>query len=171
VQRDVRVVSALRLRPLVDKAEADAFIALVHRHHDPLPIVKFSLAVEDERGGVRAIAQVGTPVARRLNDGFTFEVRRVAADGAPNACSLLYAACCRALAAMGATRVLTYTLASEGGGVAPRRRVPPRAPRPNARDDARGGNRSRQIVEQPKPPARANREPLRGGVSHDRRRG
>src|SRR5215468_10390775 len=57
----------------------------------------------------------GRPVARALQDGWTCEVLRVATDGAPNACSLLYGAACRAARALGYRRVVTYTLATEPG--------------------------------------------------------
>jgi hypothetical protein len=62
-----------------------------------------------------AVAVVGRPVARALDDGLTMEVTRLASDGHPNACSMLYAAARRAAEAKGYRRGLTYTLASEGG--------------------------------------------------------
>ena len=43
------------------------------------------------------------------------EVTRVATDGAKDACSALYGACRRATFALGYTRLVTYTLASETG--------------------------------------------------------
>ena len=45
----------------------------------------------------------------------TLEVTRVATDGAKDACSALYGACRRATFALGYTRLVTYTLASETG--------------------------------------------------------
>jgi hypothetical protein len=62
-----------------------------------------------------AVAIVGKPVARLLDDGFTAEVTRLASDGAPNACSMLYGACWRAARALGYRRLVTYTLAEERG--------------------------------------------------------
>jgi hypothetical protein len=94
--------------------DATAFVARVHRHHDPPRGVIFAVAVA-EGGTVRAVAMVGRPVARMLQDEWTAEVTRVASDGAKNACSMLYAACWRACRAMGYRKLLTYTLAEEHG--------------------------------------------------------
>jgi hypothetical protein len=44
--------------------EAKAFVAQHHRHHRPPVGHKFSLAVADEAGNVRAVCIVGRPVAR-----------------------------------------------------------------------------------------------------------
>jgi len=49
------------------------------------------------------------------DDGDTIEVVRVASDGTPNACSMLYGACQRAAFALGYRRVITYTQAEESG--------------------------------------------------------
>jgi len=54
-------------------------------------------------------------VSRALDDGTTLEILRTATDGTPNVPSFLLAACRRVAQAMGYTRVLTYTLASEPG--------------------------------------------------------
>ena len=64
---------------------------------------------------IRGVAIVEPPRARHLNDGWTAEVTRVCTDGAPNACSMLYGACWRAVKALGYTKLITYTLAEEGG--------------------------------------------------------
>ena len=95
--------------------EANAFVQLHHRHHKPVVGHKFSIAVADDEGRVRGVAIVGRPVARRLDDGLTLEVNRVATDGCPNACSALYAASWRAAKAMGYRRLITYTLDTEPG--------------------------------------------------------
>ena len=50
-----------------------------------------------------------------MDDGDTLEVLRVCTLGTPNACSKLYGAARRAAFAMGYTKVITYTLASESG--------------------------------------------------------
>jgi hypothetical protein len=42
-------------------------------------------------------------------------VLRVATDGTPNACSFLYARTAKIARLMGYTKVITYTLTSEGG--------------------------------------------------------
>ncbi len=103
----------LRLVP-VSRAEAQAFIEAHHRHHSPPPGDVFRLAVADD-GGIRGVAMVGRPVARRLDDGWTLEVNRCCTDGARNACSMLYGAAWRATKALGYRRLITYTLIDEGG--------------------------------------------------------
>lgn len=97
-----------------DLADANAFVRQHHRHHQPVPGHKFSLAIADEER-IRGVAIIGRPVARHLDDGMTLEVTRVATDGAPNACSALYGAARRAAFALGFLRIGTYTLASEPG--------------------------------------------------------
>lgn len=99
----------------VTLAEANEFIARHHRHHPPVVGHKFSVAVADESQAIRGVATVGRPVARRLNDGWTLEVNRVATDGCANACSALYGAARRATFALGYRRLVTYTLPEEGG--------------------------------------------------------
>lgn len=96
-------------------AEANEFVRLVHRHHKPTVGGKFAIGCADEAGVVHGVAIVGRPVSRHLDDGWTVEVNRVATDGAPNACSMLYGAAWRAARAMGYRRAVTYTLPSEGG--------------------------------------------------------
>ena len=95
--------------------EANAFVAQHHRHHGRVVGHKFSVGASDEHGAIRGVAIVGRPVARRLDDGLTLEVTRVATDGAKDACSALYGACRRATFALGYKRLVTYTLASESG--------------------------------------------------------
>lgn len=95
--------------------EAVAFVNAHHRHHKPPQGHKFSLAVADEAGTVRAVCMVGRPVARGNDNGSTLEVTRLASDGCPNACSCLYGAAWRAAKALGYRRLITYTLNSEPG--------------------------------------------------------
>lgn len=94
--------------------EARAFVAKVHRHHRPPQGGLFALAASDGRNIV-AVAIVGRPVARALDDGWTAEVTRLASDGTRNACSLLYAASWRAARALGWRKLITYTLQTETG--------------------------------------------------------
>ncbi len=97
-------------------AEANEYVKRYHRHHKPLKIgYFFAIAVADEINEIRGVAIVGRPVARMLEDGFTAEVRRVATDGCPNACSALYAAAWRAARSMGYKKLITYILSSEPG--------------------------------------------------------
>lgn len=96
------------------RAEAHAFIRQHHRHHKPSIGDVFCLGAADG-DRVVAVACVGRPVARMLDDGATLEVTRLATDGTRNACSFLYGACWRAARALGWSRLVTYTLPEEGG--------------------------------------------------------
>jgi len=95
--------------------EAKAFVAQHHRHHKPPVGHKFSLAVADDDGNVRAVCIVARPVARMLDDGMTLELTRLASDGCSNACSCLYGAAWRAAKALGYGRLITYILDNEPG--------------------------------------------------------
>ncbi|MCA2998445.1 MAG: DUF4339 domain-containing protein [Rhodocyclaceae bacterium] len=61
------------------------------------------------------VAIVGRPVARKLDDGKTFEITRLASAGMPNACSMLLGACRREALKRGYRQLVTYTLAEENG--------------------------------------------------------
>ena len=104
---------SLRVVPCTQR-QAKAFVAEHHRHHRPPQGGLFALAAMD---GDRlcGVAIVGRPVARGLDDGLTAEVTRLCTDGTRNACSALYGRARRAAAALGYRRVVTYTLAEEGG--------------------------------------------------------
>lgn len=95
--------------------EAHVFVRDTHRHHKPAQGALFAIAASDRDGIVRAVAVVGRPVSRHLQDGWTVEVVRLASDGAHNACSMLYRAAWRAARALGYRRLITYTLESESG--------------------------------------------------------
>ena len=94
--------------------EACAFVGQHHRHHRPPQGGLFAVAAARD-GVVVGVAIVGRPVARMLADGVTAEVTRLCVVDAPNACSMLYAACWRAARAIGYERLVTYTLPEEGG--------------------------------------------------------
>lgn len=94
--------------------EANAFVAQWHRHHKPVPGAKFCVAVAKGESIV-GVAIVGRPVARMVDDGWTLEVNRTCTDGTKNANSMLYAACRRAVFALGYRKLITYTLATESG--------------------------------------------------------
>lgn len=104
---------SLTLVPITLKA-ANAFVAEHHRHHKPARGCRFCVAVADA-DQIVGVAIVGRPVARRLDDGWTAEVVRVATNGHRNACSKLYGAAWRACRALGFRRLVTYTLPEEGG--------------------------------------------------------
>lgn len=106
-------MSQLVIVPL-SLSEANAAVALWHRHHKPVRGHKFSLGCE-QGAELRGAAIVGRPVARHLDDGWTLEVTRVATDGTLNVCSALYGAARRATFALGYRRLVTYTLPSESG--------------------------------------------------------
>ena len=94
--------------------EANAFVALLHRHHRPVVGHLFSLGAQLD-GKIVGVATVGRPVSRMRDDGMTAEVTRRCTDGTRNACSFLYGACARAVFALGFLRVGTYILATEPG--------------------------------------------------------
>ena len=96
-------------------SDANAFVQQHHRHHGRVVGHRFSIGLTDVSGELRGVAIIGRPVARRLDDGWTLEVTRLATDGCPHACSMLYAAAWRAARAMGYRKLLTYILATEPG--------------------------------------------------------
>ncbi len=105
----------------IKHVDANEFVRRIHRHNRPTLGAIFCTAVYalrhtgTEDSGICGVAIVGRPVARRLDDGATVEILRVATDGTRNACSMLYGACRRIARAMGYARIVTYTLPDEGG--------------------------------------------------------
>ena len=104
---------SLELVPITLR-EANRFVEQHHRHHQPSRGCRFCVAVA-QAGEVLGVAIITRPVARRLDDGWTAEVSRVATDGTRNACSKLYGAAWRAARSLGFRRLITYTLPEEGG--------------------------------------------------------
>ena len=94
--------------------EARAFVTANHRTHRAPQGGLFAIGASDGVS-VRAVVIVGKPVARLANDGWTAEVVRLCSDGSRNACSLLYSAAWKVARAMGYRKLITYTLAEEGG--------------------------------------------------------
>lgn len=94
--------------------EANAFVERYHRHHKPVRGHKYSIGITDGES-VRGVCIVGRPVSRLLDNGMTLEVNRCCTDGVENGCSMLYGAAWRAARAMGYKKLVTYTLAEEGG--------------------------------------------------------
>jgi hypothetical protein len=66
-------------------------------------------------GELVGVGIASDPKAWRSRDGFTIEITRVATDGHPNACSRLYGALCRAAAAIGFRKAITFTRLDEPG--------------------------------------------------------
>lgn len=95
-------------------AEARRFVADHHRHNEPPRGHKWSIGLRDG-DELRGVVIASRPVARASDDGLTLELIRLTTVGDRNACSRLYGAACRAAAAMGYRRVLTYTLEDEPG--------------------------------------------------------
>lgn len=94
--------------------QACEYVRLHHRHHIPPRGWKFGTSVWDGEKVV-GVVMVGRPVARAFDNGWTLEVIRLCTIGTPHVASMLYAAAWRACRALGYTRLITYTLASESG--------------------------------------------------------
>lgn len=103
----------LELTPVTLK-EANNFVTVFHRHHKKVAGHKFSIGCSSD-GRLVGVVIVGRPVSRYLDNGKTLEVNRLCTVGTKNACSFLYAAAARAAKAMGYSKIITYTLASENG--------------------------------------------------------
>ncbi|MFC8708859.1 MULTISPECIES: XF1762 family protein [unclassified Streptomyces] len=99
----------------VRSRQAKDFVRTWHRHHPPPPGLIFAVGAADATGILRAVAIVGRPIARHLDDGATLEVTRTASDGTRNANSMLYGASWRAAKALGYRRLITYTQEGESG--------------------------------------------------------
>ena len=96
--------------------EANAYVAIHHRHHKPVRGHKFSVGVyNSETNQICGVIIVGRPVSRFIDDGKTLEVNRCCTDGYFNAASKLYGAAWRGTQALGYEQLVTYTLPSEGG--------------------------------------------------------
>lgn len=105
---------SLRIVP-VSFADACAFVAEHHRHHEPPRGHKFSIGVASGEQLV-GVAIVGRPVSRVIDaEGTTLEVIRTATDGTRNANSKLYGAARAAAFALGYDRLITYTQEGESG--------------------------------------------------------
>ena len=103
----------MEIRPITFKVASD-FINNNHRHHKATIGCKFCIGLYDKEKLI-GCAVCGRPVSRYLDDGMTCEINRICTDGAKNACSMLYGACCRVGKAMGYKKIITYTLESEPG--------------------------------------------------------
>jgi hypothetical protein len=100
-----KITMKLKIIPMILE-EANRFVSLHHRHHNPVPGCKFSIGLSDGEKVVGVLI-AGRPKARLLDDGMTLEVNRCCTDGTRNACSMLYRAAWRAASAMGYGRMIT----------------------------------------------------------------
>lgn len=98
----------------LELSEANAFVALHHRHHKPVVGHRFSIGVE-HAGKLVGCVIVGRPVARMSDQKNIAEVTRLTTDGTANACSFLYAQAARAAKELGFTSIQTFVLPSETG--------------------------------------------------------
>ncbi len=96
--------------------DAKKFVATFHRHNKPPVAGIFAVGLEHD-GLIIGCAITGRPISRNLDDGYTLEVTRTCTspDAPRGAVSMLYGACRRAAGALGYSKCLTYTLASESG--------------------------------------------------------
>ena len=94
--------------------EANAFVAKHHRHHKPVQGYKFAIGAAKD-GHIVGVIIAGRPVSRHLDNGWTLEVTRACSDGTRNVNSFLYGRVTKAAAAMGYTRIVTYTMQGESG--------------------------------------------------------
>lgn len=94
--------------------EANQYVSLFHRHHDPVYRDKFRVGALCD-GKLVGVCQVGRPVSRMLDDGKTVEVVRLCTDGTRNVCSFLYSRAARIAKEMGYKKIITYILCTESG--------------------------------------------------------
>lgn len=107
-------MSELNITP-VTLAQAKDFVNKHHRHHKAPVGHKFSIGLA-RNGELVGVAQVGRPVARAYDDGFTLEVNRTCVvDNVQNGNSMLYGAARRIAKAMGFRKLITYTQEGESG--------------------------------------------------------
>jgi hypothetical protein len=99
----------------IELKEANSYVDMFHRHHDPVYRDKFRIGCINENGTLHGLIQCGRPVSRNLDDGRTIEVVRCCTDGTKNACSFLYSRMARIAKEMGYSKIITYILESEDG--------------------------------------------------------
>jgi hypothetical protein len=114
---------SLRAVPMT-LADANEFVKLHHRHHQPAVGHRFSIGCEVwdmEASYARqetvtklvGVAIIGRPVARKTDQYRVAEVTRLCTDGTKNACSFLYALAARLTKEMGFDRIQTFILDHE----------------------------------------------------------
>ena len=100
----------------ITPTKAARIVARLHRHHGPIPqgYSPVCIACVDD-GRICGVVVIGRPINRNSDDGQTLEVLRLATDGTRNAPSFLLGTAAKTARAMGAARLITYTLDSETG--------------------------------------------------------
>lgn len=103
----------LKAIPL-DLKQANDFVAKLHRHHSPVNRDKYRVGCVKD-GELVGVVQVGRPVSRILDDGYTLEVVRLCTNGEKDVCSFLYSRAARIAKELGYKKIITYILESESG--------------------------------------------------------
>ena len=98
----------------LDRKAVNEFVDTLHRHHSHSAGDKYRLGCALD-GKLVGVVQVGRPVARCHDDGYTLEVTRLCTDGTKDACSFLYSRAARVAKELGYKRIVTYILESEPG--------------------------------------------------------
>ena len=96
--------------------EANEFVTKYHRHNKRCAGHKWSVGAI-HKGKLVGVIIVGRPVSRKLDNRFTLEVNRncVLDDAPKGTCSFLYSKAIKIWQSMGGKKIITYTVASEGG--------------------------------------------------------
>jgi hypothetical protein len=105
----------LELRPITIKA-ANKVIKEWHRHNKPVHGALWATSAYVD-GILVAVAIIGRPVSRNLDDGFTVEVVRCCTtpEALKGTNSFLYGKAKRQAQSKGYRKIITYTLQSESG--------------------------------------------------------
>ena len=104
---------SLKIKP-IDLNAANEYVLKNHRHNGKVLVHRFSISVYDN-DRLCGVAICGNPVARKLDNGDTIEVKRCCTDGTKNACSILYGRCARIAKDMGYAKIITYITNEETG--------------------------------------------------------
>ena len=94
--------------------QANAFVDLYHRHHQPVVRDKYRIGAS-VNGKIVGVVQVARPKSGMLDDGKTLEVVRLCTDGSKDVCSFLYSRAARVAKELGYSKIITYILDSEDG--------------------------------------------------------
>ncbi len=98
--------------------DANAFVAVNHRHNDTCTGHKFSLGLyrkDGEKDKLIGVAICGRSVSFAYNGKPYIEISRVCTIESGNNCSMLYGRCTRIAKELGYEKIITYTLESEPG--------------------------------------------------------